>query len=80
MLSLNPLSKLAREQNRAFCRTNTERTFVRDRDGATWPIETRGSRRRDPSLAQVILSDVSDASAIPHNTDDLDAGGRICRP
>jgi hypothetical protein len=30
-----------------------------------------------PSLTQVISSDVSDASAIPHKTGDLDAGGRI---
>ncbi len=35
---------------------------------------------RDPSLAQVISSDASDASAKPHKTDDLDAGGRILRP
>jgi hypothetical protein len=32
---------------------------------------------RGTSLAQVISSDVSDASAIPHKTDDLDAGGPI---
>jgi hypothetical protein len=35
---------------------------------------------RDPSLAQVISSDVYDASAIPHKTDDLDTGGRILHP
>jgi hypothetical protein len=33
--------------------------------------------RRDPSLAQVSSSD---ASAIPHKTDDLDTGGRISHP
>jgi hypothetical protein len=32
---------------------------------------------RGPSLTQVISSDASDASAIPHKTDDLDAGGPI---
>jgi hypothetical protein len=32
---------------------------------------------RGTSLAQVVSSDVSDASAFPHKTDDLDAGGRI---
>jgi hypothetical protein len=35
---------------------------------------------RDPSLAQVISSDASDVSAIPHKTDDLDMGGRILHP
>jgi hypothetical protein len=34
---------------------------------------------RGTSLAQVISSDVSDASANPHGTDGLDAGGRIWR-
>jgi len=35
---------------------------------------------RDPSLAQVISSDASDVSAIPHKTDDLDMGERILHP
>jgi hypothetical protein len=33
----------------------------------------------DTSLTQVISSGVSDVSANPHRTDDLDAGGRIWR-
>ena len=37
------------------------------------------SPTRDTSLTQVISSDVSDASANPYETDDLDADGRISR-
>src|ERR1700722_16121464 len=59
------------------CRTNV-RADLRARSGsATRPIEANVPAARAPSLTQVILSDVSDASEIPHKTDDLVFGGPI---
>lgn len=74
MLSLTP--QLARPSERP-----AERAFGADpcaASGRAIPGQVDLAQLgRGPSLTQVISSDVSDASAIPHRTDDLDAGGRI---